>query len=53
MVDENPSNEELSENTDLQEAYNKFCKVVAKNAMNVDLGLKKMYVFRLLKTQPN
>ena len=42
MVDENPSNEELSENTDLQEAYNKFCKVVANDAMNVNLGLKKI-----------
>ena len=42
MVDENPSNEELSENTDLQETYNKFCKVVANDAMNVNLGLKKI-----------
>ena len=39
MVDENPSDGELSENADLQEAYNKFCKVVAKDAMNVDLDL--------------
>ena len=42
MVDENPSNEEFSENTDLQEAYNKFCKVVANDDMNVNLGLKKI-----------
>ena len=26
----------------LQEAYNKLCKVVAKDAMNVDLGLQKI-----------
>ena len=39
VVDENPSNGELSESVDLQEAYNKFCKVAAKDAMNVDLGL--------------
>ena len=39
VVDENPSNEELSKNADLQEAYNKLCKVAVKDAMNVDLGL--------------
>ena len=39
VVDENPSDRELSENTDLQEAYNKLCKVFAKDAINVDLGL--------------
>ena len=39
MVDENPSDGELSESVDLQEVYNKLCKVVAKNAINVDLGL--------------
>ena len=33
---------ELSKNVDLQEAYNKLCKIVAKDAMNVDLGLKKI-----------
>ena len=42
VVDENPSNGELSENVDLQEAYKKFCKVVAKDAMNIDLGLQKI-----------
>ena len=26
----------------MQEAYNKFCKVAAKDAMNVNLGLKKI-----------
>ena len=39
-VEENPSNGELSEDSDLQEAYNKLCKVVAKDAMN---HYKKMY----------
>ena len=39
VVDENPSDRELFENTDLQEAYNKLCKVFAKDAINVDLGL--------------
>ena len=41
-VDENPTDGELSENTNLQEAYNKLCKIAAKDAMNVDLGLKKI-----------
>ena len=38
---ENPFDGEFSEDADLQEAYNKLCKVVAKDAMNVDLGLRK------------
>ena len=41
-VDENPSNRELFENADLQEAYNKLCKFAIKDAMNVDIGLKKI-----------
>ena len=49
VVDENPSNGELSENADLQEAYNKLCKVPAKDAMNVDLGLKKIASLELDK----
>ena len=49
MVDENPSNGELFENADLQEAYNKLCKVVAKDVMNVDLGLKKIASLELDK----
>ena len=48
-VEENPSNWELSEDADLQEAYNKLCKVVAKNAMNVELGLKKIASFEFEK----
>ena len=35
VVDENPSDGKLFENANLQEAYNKLCKVVAKDAMNV------------------
>ena len=42
VVDENPSNGELSENADLHEVYNKLCKVAAKDAMNVDISLKKI-----------
>ena len=42
VIDENPSDGELSKSADLQEAYNKLCKVAAKNAMNVDLGLQKI-----------
>ena len=41
-ADENPSDEELSENADLQEAYNKFCKIAAKDSMIVNLRLKKI-----------
>ena len=42
IVEENASDEELFEKADLQEAYNKLCKIEAKDAMNVDLGLKKI-----------
>ena len=42
IVKKNHSDGELFENDDLQEAYNKLCKIVAKDAMNVDLGLKKL-----------
>ena len=42
IVNENPSNGELSESADLQETYNKLCKVAAKDAMNVDLDLQKI-----------
>ena len=48
-IEENPSDGELSENADLQEAYNKICKVAAKDAMNVDLGLKKIASLELDK----
>ena len=33
----------------MQEAYNKLCKVPAKDAMNVDLGLKKIASLELDK----
>ena len=33
----------------MQEAYNKFCKVTAKDAMNVDLSLKKIASLKLDK----
>ena len=42
MADENPFDGELSKSADLQGAYNKLCKVGAKDAMNVDLGLQKI-----------
>ena len=41
-IEENTSDEELFEDADLQEAYNKLCKFAAKDAINVDLGLKKI-----------
>ena len=49
FAEENPSNGELSEDADLQEAYNKLCKVAAKDAMNVELGLKKIASLELEK----
>ena len=49
VVGENPSNGKLSEDADLQEAYNKLCKVAVKDAMSVDLGLKKIASLELDK----
>ena len=49
FAEENPSDGELSEDADLQEAYNKLCKVAAKDAMSVDLGLKKIESLELDK----
>ena len=48
-IEENPSDGELSEDVDFQEAYNKLCKVVANDAMNVELGLKKIKSLKLDK----
>ena len=48
-AEENPSDRELSEDVDLQETYNKLCKVAAKDAMNVELGLKKIASLELEK----
>ena len=42
IADEKPSDGELSKNEDLQEAYNKLCKIAAKDAMSVKSGLKKI-----------
>ena len=49
LVEENPSDGELSECADLQEAFNKLCKVTAKDAMNINLGLKKIATLELEK----
>ena len=49
LVEENPSDGELSKCANLQEAYNKLCKVAAKDAMSVDLGLKKIASLELEK----
>ena len=48
-AEENPSDGKLSEDTDLQEAYNKLCKIAVKDAMNVELGLKKIESLELDK----
>ena len=48
-IGENLFDGELFEDVDLQEAYNKFCKVTAKDAMSVDLGLKKIASLELEK----
>ena len=48
-AEENPSDGELFEDTDLQETYNKFCKIATKDAMNVELGLKKITSLELEK----
>ena len=42
LVEENLFDGKLSEYVDLQKTYNKLCKVAAKDAMSVDLGLKKI-----------
>ena len=49
VVEENHSDGKLSENADLQEAYNKLYKVTAKDAMSVDLVLKKISSLELDK----
>ena len=41
-ADENPSDRELSKNANLQEVYNMLCKIATKDAMSVELGLKKI-----------
>ena len=49
FAEENPSDGELFKDADLQEAYNKLCKITAKDAMNVELGLKKIESLELDK----
>ena len=49
VVEENSSDEELSQCADLQEAFNKLWKIDAKDAMSVDLGLKKIASLELDK----
>ena len=44
LVEEKPFDRELSECADLQATYNKLCKVAAKDAMSMDLGLKKIAI---------
>ena len=41
-VDVNPFDGELSENADLQEVYNKLCKIAGKDDISVKLELKKI-----------
>ena len=48
-IEENSSDGELSKDANFQEAYNKLCKIAAKDAMNVELGLKKIESFKLEK----
>ena len=48
-VEENSFDGEHSEDADLQEAYNKLRKVAAKDAMSVNLGLKKIASLELDK----
>ena len=49
VVNENPSDGELSKSADLQEAYNKLCKVATKDAVNIDIGLQKIASLELDK----
>ena len=49
LVEENLSNGKLSKCADLQKAYNKLCKVAAKDVMSVDLRLKKIATLELEK----
>ena len=48
-VEENPSDGKLSEDANLQEAYNKLCKVATKDVMSVDLGLRKLHLLNLIR----
>ena len=48
-AEENLSDGELSEDAYPQEAYNKLCKVAAKDALNVELSPKKIETLELDK----
>ena len=48
-VEENSFDEELFKDADLEEAYNKLCKVAAKGSISVDLGSKKIASLELDK----
>ena len=48
-VEEKPYDKELFEDADLEEAYNKLCKVATKDSISVDLGLKKIAFLELDK----
>ena len=49
FAEENISDGELSEDADIQEVYNKLCKVAAKDALNVELSPKKIETLELDK----
>ena len=49
VVDKNQFDGELFGTVDLQKAYNELCKIATKDAMNVDLGLKKIASLELDK----
>ena len=49
VVEENPSDGKLSECANLQEVFNKLCKVAANNAMSINIGLKKIASLELDK----
>ena len=49
FAEENPSDGELFEDANLQKAYNKLCKVTVKDAMSVELCLKKIASLELDK----
>ena len=49
VVEENHFDGELSKDANLQEVYNKLCKVAVKDTMIVDLGLQKIASLKLDK----
>ena len=46
---ESSSNEELYENDNLQETYNKLCKIAVKDAITVEVSLKKIDTLEIEK----